>query len=136
MNNEQLGKIERHIDAWMGEIPFEFPCSGTKTLRLRIRADEKGPSIEQKKLVNGLVLRYEELWPKILPKLDEFRSGLGSINSSRVPKSRLLLSVPGIVGSEVFDFLLGYEFDGEEPEGTGYFFGFSEWGLRYAAKAS
>ena len=136
MNDERLGKIERHIDAWIGEIPFEFSCSGTKTLRFRIRAGEEGPSIEQKRLLEGLALRYQALWPKISRKLEELRSGPGNTDSTRFPKPRLLLSVPGHVGSEVFDFLLGYEFDRDEAEGTGYFFGFSEWELKYAAKAS
>jgi len=136
MNDEQLGTIERHIDAWIGEVPFEFPCSGTKNLRFRIRAGEDGPSVEQKRLVKSLALQYEELWPQISAKLVELRSGASGINSKLLPKSRLLLLVPGVVGSEIFDFLLGYEFDGEEAEGTGYFLGFSAWRLRYAEKAS
>lgn len=136
MSDEQLGKIERHIDAWIGEMPFEFPCSETVTFRFRIRAGENGPSIEQKQLVKGLVLRYEELWSKVSEKLAELRSTSSSEDSKQLPKPRLLMSVPGVVGSEIFDFLLGYEFEGEEAEGEGYFFGFSGWGLRYAAKAS
>jgi hypothetical protein len=136
MNDEQLGKIERHIDAWIGEIPFEFPCSATKTVRFRIRAGENGPSIEQRQLVDGLAVRYEILCPQISQKLAELCAENRGVVSEQLPKPRLLLSVPGVIGSEVFDFLLGYEFDGEEAEGTGYFFGYSGWGLKSAVKAS
>lgn len=139
MNSELLGKIERHIDGWIGEIPFEFQCSGSKTIRFRIRAGEEGPSTKQRQLFETLALQYKKLWPQVSEKLARLRPNTTSA-SDRLPKSRVLLSVPGIIsgvgGAEVFDFVLGYEFEGEEAEGTGYFFCFSDWALKHSFKAS
>ena len=80
--------------------------------------------------------RYELLWPKIQAKLAELRSNAGGTNLSRLPKPRLLLSVPGVINSDVVDFLLGYEFEGEERDGTGCFLGFVGWEIDSAFKAS
>ncbi|WP_078118589.1 hypothetical protein [Thiosocius teredinicola] len=136
MNDEQLGKIERYIDAWIGEIPFRFPCSRTETLRFYIRAGEDGPNFDQRKIVEDLAIRYEALWPTIFTKLGEMRSENAGAISETMPKPRLLLTIPGIFESEICDFELGYEFEDEEAEGAGYFLGFSEWALKVAVRAS
>jgi len=136
MNDKQLGKIERDIDAWVGEIPFQFLCSGTESVRFRIRAGASGPSTEQRRLIEELVERYELLWPKIQAKLAELRSNAGGTNLSSLPKPRLLLSVPGVINSDVVDFLLCYEFEGEERDVSGYFLGFVGWEIDSAVKAS
>lgn len=139
MNNDLLGRLERHIDGWIGEIPFEFQCSGSKILRFRIRAGEAGPSTKQRQLIETLTHQYEKLWPQISEKLVGLRPNT-TPPSDLLPKSRVLLSTPAIIsgvsGQEVYDFLLGYEFDGDEAQGTGYFFCFSDWTLRYSFKAN
>ena len=136
MNDKQLGKIERDIDAWVGEIPFQFLCSGTESIRFRIRAGESGPSSEQRRLIQELVERYELLSPKIQTKHAELRSNTGGTSLSSLPKPRLLLSVPGVINSDVVDFLLCYEFEGEDRDGSGYFLGFGGWDIYSAVKGS
>jgi hypothetical protein len=111
MKDKQLGTMEWYIDAWLGEIPFQFSCSVTESVRFRIRAGESSPSTEQRRLIEEIAKRYELLWPKIRAKLTELGSDAEEDNLSSLPKPRLLLSVPGVINTDVVDFLLGYEFE-------------------------
>lgn len=136
MNDELLGEIERYIDAWVGEMHWAFPNVGSETLQFRIRADVNGPSLEQKHLIEELASRYEALWPGIANRLSELRSFKG--NESEITahlKPRVLLSMPGVIGTEIFDFTLGYEFTDEENTYVGYFVSFVGWEIRNAIKA-
>jgi hypothetical protein len=65
MNDKILGKIEHHIDSWIGEISWKFPCSGTENIRFTFRADETGLTDEQRALFMELTSRYESLWPAV-----------------------------------------------------------------------
>ena len=89
MSVRQLGKIERHIDAWVGEEAFEFLYSETKTLR------------------------YEKRCPTIPKKCGVLCAEHSKINSKQMSKPRVLVSVLGMVGPEVVDLQLGYKFYGE-----------------------
>ena len=137
MNDDILGEVKQHLDAWIGEKRWVFPGSGMEALRFRIRADERGPSAEQKQLVVELIERYESLWPKIAQKLVELNPAVKKIDElSANLKPILLLSVPGIVGTEEFDFTLGYEFTNKEKANEGYFLSFGSWEIKSALRAA
>jgi len=136
MNENILGNIERHIDSWIGEISWKFPCSGTETIRFDFRAKETGPTDEQRLLFLELTNRYEELWPAIALKLVELNPMIKSASELKdILCPRILLFFPGIVGMDFYDFTLGYEFKEDESSETGYFVSFVDWNIVSALKA-
>lgn len=136
MNDKIFGKIERHIDSWIGELSWKFPCSGTETIRFTFRAKETGPTDEERALFLELTNRYEELWPAIALKLVELNPMIKSASElQNFLRPRILLFIPGIVGKDFYDFTLGYEFEKDESSETGYFVSFVDWNIVSALKA-
>ena len=136
MNDKILGKIEHHIDSWIGEMSWKFACSGTETMRFTFRAKETGPTDEQRDLFLELTNRYEELWPAIALKLVELNPMIKSASELQdILYPRILLFIPGIVGKDFYDFTLGYEFKEDESSETGYFVSFVAWDIVSALKA-
>ena len=137
MNDGLFVTIEHHIDRWKGEIPWKFPCSCTEIIRFDFLADEKGPTASQRALFLELTNRYESVWPAIAKKIVVLNPEVESLVALPFLLSpRLLLFVPGIIGKEIFDFTVGYEFKEEENLGTGYFVSFVDWNIVSALKAS
>jgi len=131
-----LEKIEHHIDSWIGEISWKFPCSGTETIRFTFRAKETGPTDEQRALFLELTNRYKELWPAIALKLVELDPIIKSTSELQdILYPRILLFIPGIAGKDFYDFTLGYEFKEDESSETGYFVSFVAWNIVSALKA-
>jgi len=130
MKDLLLGEIEHHIDRWVGKMSWTYPHIGSNSLRFTITADSEGPSEEQKMIVTELKANYETLWPHI-------HSEIINLVHQNAPifKPDVLLFIPGVIGTETYDFILGYELKNEDTPNAAYFLAFDNWKIRNAIKA-
>lgn len=127
-------QLKRHVDGWLGNIPWEKPVSGTKVLHAFIRAGENGPTEQQISLLEELESRYDSLWQQI-----ELQLAVLTETSRKLPqnlKPRVLLFMPGVLNDEIFDFTLGYEPQNQVEDNEGYFLSFRNWKIEHAIKAT
>ncbi len=127
MGDPDFGVISHHIDAWDGETDFDRPVSGTKRLRVHVRAGIGGPTEQQRYLIRELKRRYDSLWPKIADSIVALRPSAGDV--ARLPallSPTLGVGIPGLIGDRLVDFVLTYEFKGDQSR-SGYFVSFVAW---------
>jgi hypothetical protein len=48
---------------WYGEVPFQHPPTGARSISLLIGAGGGHPADEQRAFVGEILARYAELWP-------------------------------------------------------------------------
>jgi hypothetical protein len=135
MDDPDFGAIFYGIDAWCGEAAFDRPISGTQSLRIHLRSGTNGPSQEQRQLLHELKRRYNSLWPQIAARIVSLRPDI--VEVKRLPSllsPTVGLNVPGVIGSEVFDFTLVYEFK-DDRNRKGYFISFASWSVERADDA-
>ena len=121
IDDSDFGQLSYYVDSWDADIPFE--TAPIQTAHIHLRADESGPTQNQRESVNELKHRHAQLWPEICTSLVKCHP---EINTSDELSSRL---VPHI-GINMYDdsntIEITYSVDGD-PKYRGYFVTLREW---------
>jgi len=91
-------------DRWIGQESLVLHDGLISSLAYTFRVLDESISKEQRESAARVLEKYEKLWEKIRPKI-ESRFSLNDLSG------RLLLYVPGVVGRDEYEYLLGYEFE-------------------------
>ena len=121
IDDPDFGQLNYYIDSWDADIPFE--TEPIQTAHIHLRANDSGPTKNQRQYVNELKHRHAQLWPEIRTALVKCHP---EINTSDELSSRL---APHI-GINMYDdsnaIELTYSVDGD-PEHRGYFVTLRDW---------
>lgn len=121
IDDPDFGLMNYYVDSWDVDISFDTPP--IQTAHLHLRADDSGPTDNQRKLVHDLHNRHAQLWPEICVALTKCHP---EIKTAVELSSRL---VPNI-GINMYDDLstieITYSIDGE-TEFRGYFVTLRDW---------
>ncbi len=120
IEDPDFGQLNYYIDSWDANIPFE--TTPIQTAHIHLRADDSGPTQNQRESLNELKSRHTQLWPEICAALVK----CPEISTSDELLSRL---VPHI-GINMYDdsnaIEITYSVDGD-PEYRGYFVTLRDW---------
>jgi hypothetical protein len=121
IDDSDFGQLNYYVDSWDADIPFE--TAPIQTAHIHLRADDSGPTQNQRESVSGLKHRHAQLWPEICTSLVKCHP---EITTSEELSSRL---VPHI-GINMYDdsntIEITYRVDGD-PKYRGYFVTLRDW---------
>ncbi|MEZ6096641.1 MAG: hypothetical protein R3C03_20830 [Pirellulaceae bacterium] len=121
IDDPDFGQMSYYVDAWDANIPFD--SAPIESAHLHIRADDSGPSQNQRDQILNLRVRHPQLWPDICSALVKCHP---EIDTSDELSSRLIPHV----GINLYDdsnvIEIGYSINGD-PEFSGYFVTLRDW---------
>ncbi len=120
--DSDFGEMSYYIDAWRAEIPF--PSPPFEVVSIFIRADDSGPTENQRKQLLELPRRHSELWPEICSALVRCHK---KIKASEELEERMNVRVSvNLYERESNSIEMKYEVDGD-PESRGYYVTLRDW---------
>ncbi|PAY19035.1 hypothetical protein CKO51_12850 [Rhodopirellula sp. SM50] len=121
VDDPDFGHLNYYVDSWDADIPFD--SAPIDSAHIHIRADDSGPTQNQRDLIANLRVRHAQLWPDICSALIKCHP---EIKTSDELTSRL---VPH-VGINLYDdsnaIEIAYSVEGD-PEFRGYFVTLRDW---------
>lgn len=122
LNDPELGEINYYIDAWVADISFSYPPF--ESVRVHLRADDSGPSENQRHLLRELSLRHSKLWPEISSALIRCHKTIETVEEleERI-NSRFGVD---LYDSDTDSIVIRYNVDGD-PEHRAYFVTLRNW---------
>ena len=121
IDDPDFGQLNYYVDSWDADIPFETAL--IETAHIHLRADDSGPTANQRESVNELKYQYSDIWPEICAALVKCHPEIGTTDEL---SSRL---VPHI-GINMYDdsdtIEITYSVDGD-PEFRSYFVTLRNW---------
>ena len=121
IDDPDFGQLNYYIDSWDADSPFE--TEPIQTAHIHLRANDSGPTKNQRQYVNELKHRHAQLWPEIRTALVKCHP---EINTSDALSSRLAPHN----GINMYDdsnaIELTYSVNGD-PEHRGYFVALRDW---------
>ncbi len=122
LNDPELGDMDYYIDAWVADISFSYPPF--ENVRVHLRADDSGPTKNQRHLLRELSHRHSELWPEISSALIRCHETIETIEEleNRI-NSRFGVD---LYDNETDSIAIRYNVDGD-PEHRAYFVTLRNW---------
>ena len=121
VDDPDFGQLNYYVDSWDADIPFD--STPIESAHIHIRADDSGPTQNQRDIILALRVRHTQLWPAICSALVKCHP---EIKESDELSSRL---VPH-VGINLYDdsntIEITYSVEGD-PEFRGYFVTLRDW---------
>ena len=121
IDDPDFGRLNYYIDSWDADIAFD--SAPIESAHIHLRADDSGPSKQQRDLVSDLRVRHVQLWPEICSALVRCHP---EIKTTDELSARL---VPH-VGINLYDdsntIEISYSIEGD-PEFRGYFITLRNW---------
>ena len=121
IDDPDFGQLNYYIDSWDADIPFE--TEPIQTAHIHLRANDSGPTQNQRQYVNELKHRHAQLWPEIRTALVKCHP---EINTSDEFSSRLAPHIGINMHDDSNAIELTYSVNGD-PEHRGYFVTLRDW---------
>lgn len=121
LDDPDFGELKYYIDAWIADIPFD--SEPIATARIRLCADESGPSPKQRNLLQELIVRHADLWPEICSVLVQCHSEIETVDELA---KRIVPHITVYPHNDSDSVDISYEVNGD-PEYRSYFVKLRDW---------
>jgi hypothetical protein len=123
VNDPDFGQLNHYIDSWDADIRFD--SAPIESAHIHIKADDLGPTQNQRALIVELRDRHAQLWPSICSALVKCHSEIKTCDEL---SSRLIPHVGINLYDDSRTIEITYRVDGD-PEFRGYFVTLRDWEL-------
>ena len=129
VNDTDFGQLNYYIDSWDADIPFD--SAPIESAHIHLRAEDTGPSQNQRDTIRELRVRHSQLWPEICLALVKCHP---EITSSDELTARLVPHVGINMYDETNTIEISYTIEGD-PGFRSYFVTLRDWEIAQVCMA-